>query len=279
MFAARDPAVSVRVRRLAAFVTLLVAMALLPTAPAREPAAVWHNRHVGDGTPVVADGSRSGSSELAPVSEGASPREPGADPAVNHPYRDPDYEYWVSVFEREGREVYDKRQAIVDAAGVRPGMVVADVGAGTGLFTRLFAAKTGPAGRVIAVDISRVFVENILRMAREQRLANVSGIVSTQSDTRLPPASVDLVFICDTYHHFERPREIMRSVHRALRPGGTVVIIDFRKIPGESSGWVMGHVRAAEDEVIREVEASGFAFLGAEKLLRENYFLRFARSG
>jgi ubiquinone/menaquinone biosynthesis C-methylase UbiE len=201
----------------------------------------------------------------------------GADPAINQPYLDPDYRQWVERFESSGREVYDRRAAIVAASGVKAGMRVADIGAGTGLFTREFARAVGPSGRAYAVDISKTFVDNILRTAREQGLGNVTGIVNTQNDTGLSPASIDLAFVCDTYHHFEQPRAMLDSIRRALKPGGTLVVIDFERIEGKSSGWVLGHVRAGREQAIREIEAAGFRFAGAEDILAENFYLRFTR--
>lgn len=202
----------------------------------------------------------------------------GAEPAVNEPYRDPDYETWVQRFERPGREVYDRRLDILTATGVAPGMTVADIGAGTGLFVRLFAKEVGPTGKVYAVDISRNFVDNVLRTAREQGLANVEGIVNTQTDTRLPPASIDLAFSSDAYHHFEQPQAMLASIRRALRPGGRLVVVDFRREPGRSSAWVLGHVRLGKDEAIREIEAGGFRLIEDRDFLRENYFLKFEKA-
>ena len=202
---------------------------------------------------------------------------PGADPAINRPYLDADYDRWVSLFERAGREVYDRREAIVAAVRPAPGMVIADIGAGTGLFTRLFAPRVAPGGAVIAVDISATFIENILRTARQQGLDNVRGVVNSQHDVDLPAASVDLAFVCDTYHHFEHPRAMLHSIHRALRPGGEMVIVDFRRIPGISGPWIMGHVRGDRASTIQEVEAAGFRLTEAPELLRSNYFLRFEK--
>src|SRR5262249_39934653 len=87
----------------------------------------------------------------------------GASPDINEQYRHPSYEQWRRGLESEGREVYERRLAIVDAVGLQPGMSVADVGAGTGLFTQLFAARVGPQGRVYAVDIAKEFVDGILQ--------------------------------------------------------------------------------------------------------------------
>ncbi|OGI37931.1 MAG: methyltransferase type 11, partial [Candidatus Muproteobacteria bacterium RBG_16_62_13] len=174
-------------------------------------------------------------------------------------------------------EVYDRREAIVARSGVLPGMTVADVGAGTGLFSRLFARAVGPGGKVYAVDISRTFIDNVQRMSRAQGLNNVIGIVNSQTETGLAPSSVDLVFLCDTYHHFEHPEKMLASIHRVLKPGGILVVIDFERIPGKSSAWILGHVRAGREQVIREIEAAGFRLIDQPVLLKENFYLRFRR--
>jgi len=201
----------------------------------------------------------------------------GASPEINEQYRNPDYNRWQRNLETEGREVYEKRLAIVDAVAAKPGQAVADVGAGTGLFTRLFASRVGPQGRVYAVDIARAFVDGNLARARAAHLNNVLGVVSTQTDTRLEESSVDIAFICDAYHHFEDPKAMLASIRRALRPGGTLVVVDFERIPGTSPDWILKHVRAGKEDFRREIEASGFRFAEEAKLMRENYFLRFTR--
>jgi predicted methyltransferase len=205
-------------------------------------------------------------------------KEQNVNPGINNYYYDAEFEHWVSVFERPGREVYDKRQAIVDALTLQPGMAVADLGAGTGFYTFLFAQQVGASGRVYAIDISENFIEHILQTARSRDLHNIEGIVNTQQSTRLPAESVDLVFMCDTYHHLEYPQTTLASIHQALRQNGQLVIIDFRKQPGLSSSWVMSHVRADETTVIREVESAGFKLIGQPALLRENFFLKFVKT-
>ena len=206
---------------------------------------------------------------------GLAAQEASVRPGINRHFTDPAFEQWVARFERPGREVYDRRNQIVAATGVGPGMVVADIGAGTGLFTRLFAAKVGDSGKVYAVDIAPAFVDNIVRVSRAQGRRNVEGVINSAKSVSLPPHSIDLAFICDTYHHFEYPRDMLASLHRALKPDGSVVIIDFRKIPGFSSPWVMGHVRAGEPVVVSEIEAAGFRLVEDRDFLTTSYFLRF----
>lgn len=202
---------------------------------------------------------------------------PGADPHINAPFADPDHGRWVEAFERPGRELYDRRDAVLAALALQPGMRVADVGAGTGLYTELFARRVGAEGRVYAVDVAASFIGAIEQRMRAQGLQNVRGIVNTQHSTLLPPNSVDLVFVADTYHHFEHPADMLHSIHQALAPAGELVIIDFRREPEIGSPWVMRHVRAGRDQVVHEVELAGFRFAGEEPILRGNFFLRFRK--
>jgi len=202
---------------------------------------------------------------------------PGADPGINAPFQGPDPQRWSAILESPGRELYDRRHEIVAALRLQPGMAVADVGAGTGLFTELMARAVGPEGRVYAVDIAPEFVAAIERRMRGAGLGNVQGIVNTQRSTLLPPGSVDLVFLADTYHHFEYPVDMLRSIHEALRPGGELVVIDFQREHGFSTPWVMQHVRVGRDQVAAEVELAGFRFTREEMLLRGNFYLRFRK--
>jgi predicted methyltransferase len=214
---------------------------------------------------------------MALLFAGAAAMTPGADPAINHPFRGPDYRSWLGILERPGRELYDERDAVVRALNLQTGMRVADVGAGTGLYTRLFAREVGAEGKVYAVDIAESFIRSIQRDARAQGLQNVIGVVNTQTTTGLHDESVDLVFLADTYHHFERPADMLESIYRALRSGGELVIIDFHRDPSVSSAWVMQHTRAGRDEVRQEVELAGFRYAGEETFLRGNFFLRFRK--
>jgi SAM-dependent methyltransferase len=114
----------------------------------------------------------------------AAAQEQSIRPGINRHFEDPDWQQWVNTFERPGREVYDQRHAIIVASKVRPGMAVADVGAGTGLFTRLFAAAVEPNGTVYAIDLSRTFIDNILRTCREQGDGRVI-IIDFRRDPRI----------------------------------------------------------------------------------------------
>jgi ubiquinone/menaquinone biosynthesis C-methylase UbiE len=208
----------------------------------------------------------------------AAAQEQSVHPGINRHFEDPDWQQWVRTFERPGREVYDRRHAIVAASKVHSGMTIADIGAGTGLFTRLFAAAVAPDGTVYAIDIASTFIDNILRTCRAQGLENVQGIVNTPTDIGLAANSIDLAFITDTYHHFEYPQQTLASIHRALRSAGRVIIIDFRRDPRFSSKWIMGHVRSNKTGVIQEMQTAGFRLVDDKPLMRTNYFLEFVKS-
>jgi len=217
---------------------------------------------------------------LAQTTTSSSSAKTSVRPGINTEYRKPDLDVtqWVERFEREGREIFDHRQAIVDALNLRSGMVVADVGAGTGLFTLLFGKSVGNRGRVFAVDIVRDFLKYVETEAGKAGLQNIRTVLCTESSVELASESIDLAFICDAYHHFEYPRQTMQSLHGALRPGGQLIVIEFKRIEGESSDWILQHVRAGQEVFTREIEAIGFRKETELDLLKDNYFLRFTKN-
>jgi ubiquinone/menaquinone biosynthesis C-methylase UbiE len=201
-------------------------------------------------------------------------------PGINEKFLDPklNVEEWTQKFETESREIFHERDRIVDAIGLQPGMVMADIGAGTGLFTLHFARAVGEEGKVYAVEIARNFIEHIRGRAARAGASNVETVLCTEKSVELPEASLDLAFICDVYHHFEYPQATLATLHRALKPGGTLVLIDFKRIPGESSEFVMNHVRAGQEVFEAEIIAAGFEKTGeVEGILEENYFVKFRR--
>ena len=204
-------------------------------------------------------------------------QEASVNPGINDNFQNPEPKAFTERFETEGREVYDNRERIVEKLALQSGMAVADVGAGTGLFTRLMAPKVGDGGKVYAVDIAKTFVDHTVMSSHARGLKQVEGVVCTPDDSKLAPASVDLVFICDTYHHFEFPHKTMLSIASALKPGGRVALLDFERIEGVSSEWTMGHVRAGKEVFQKEIEAAGFELVEEFDLFTENYFLVFRK--
>lgn len=204
----------------------------------------------------------------------------GPPSSINRPFESPDLDVgaFVKRYENESREVFAKRTAIVEALGIKPGMGVADIGAGTGLFTRLFADKVGAEGKVYAVEIAPALLKHIASEAKANKLDRViTTVLATQESSQLPPNSVDLVFLCDTYHHIEHPTPTLESIRRALRPGGRIAIIDFDRHE-QASDFVKGHVRAGKEVFFKEIESAGFDREAAPTVdLKENFFAVFRK--
>lgn len=201
-------------------------------------------------------------------------------PGINDKFLDPRLKVaeWTQKFETESREIFHQRTDIVALLGLKPGMSVADIGAGTGLFTLPFSQAVGAGGKVYAVEIARNFLEHIQARASKAGAANVQAVLCTERSVELPEASLDLAFICDVYHHFEYPQASLASLHKALKPGGELVLIDFKRIPGVTSDFIMNHVRAGQEVFEAEVTAAGFEKTTEVKdLLKENYIVRFRR--
>jgi ubiquinone/menaquinone biosynthesis C-methylase UbiE len=212
-----------------------------------------------------------------------SPQAPAPDTKVdskiNDPFKKPDVKRFIATFESDNREVYTKRQEIVASLGLTGGMAVADVGAGTGLFTRLIAEKVGPTGKVYAVDIAREFLSHIADDARKRSQTQVVTVLGSQESTNLPKESVNLAFLCDVYHHLEKPSKTLASIRQALKPGGRMVVIEFDKVAGRSSEFVLKHVRASKSVFLKEIEAAGFTLIPTRNApaFKENFLLSFKK--
>jgi len=199
-------------------------------------------------------------------------------PGVNDSFRDPKVSEFQEKFEIESREVFAKRKQIVEVCKVAPGTTVADIGAGTGVFTRLFSEAVGPKGQVLAVDIAANFLDHINSTNREAGRKNVQTVQCSPDTTKLEPATVDVAYICDTYHHFEFPLKTMSSLHAALKPRGRLFLVDFKRVEGESTDWTMKHVRAGQEVFEAEILSCGFKKVREySDLLKENYFIEFER--
>jgi len=192
---------------------------------------------------------------------------------------DLDVERFVRVFEGESREIFLQRAALVELLELRPGMEVADVGAGTGLFLRPLADAVGARGRVFAVDISPRFIEHIEQRKRAEGLDRVRTVLCGERSADLDDESVDRILVCDTYHHFEYPGSTLASLWRALRPGGMLVVVEFERVPYVSRPWILDHVRAGRRTFAREIEAAGFVLADEPRVdgFLESYVLRFRK--
>jgi ubiquinone/menaquinone biosynthesis C-methylase UbiE len=241
--------------------------------PAPRPADADPQANSGSGPPLVDDAALS-----EPNQPGAS--EPSVRPLINQPYfAEGALQRFTGVLEAESREVVQRRHAILRALELRPGSQVADVGAGTGLFTLDLARQVGADGRVFAVDIVPTFLAQIQARATRKQLHNVVTVLADARSVALPDGSIDLAFLCDVYHHLEYPESYLASLRRALKPLAKLVIIDFERVPGVTKPSVLEHVRAGRELVVSELQRAGFRLLAQKKgLLKENYFLVFESS-
>lgn len=130
--------------------------------------------------------------------------------------------------ERGEREKEERTSLLIDALKVRPGDVLADIGAGTGYHTRRLAPRVAPGGRVYAVDIQPEMLTLLTNTMAEMKITNVVPVLGTIDNPKLPANSVDLALMVDVYHEFSHPYEMMEAICRSLKPGGRVVFVEFR---------------------------------------------------
>jgi len=175
----------------------------------------------------------------------------------------------MAKFDSPNRDVVKRSAELLEACELKPGMVMADVGAGSGLHARLFAKAVAPGGKVHAVEILQKMLDHIAAQCKTQNIDNVECVVCTTTDCKLPPESMDLVFTCNTYHHFEYPFKMLGSIRSALRPGGRLIIIDDIK--------KSNHVRADKATVIEEVKQAGFTLIDEEDFSKRNFLARFEK--
>jgi ubiquinone/menaquinone biosynthesis C-methylase UbiE len=130
--------------------------------------------------------------------------------------------------ERPEREEEEKTDLMIKSLPVRPGDVVADIGAGSGYFEPRLSKMVGPKGSVLAVDIQPEMLELLTNKMAAAKITNVKGILGTIDDPKLPSNTVDLVLMVDVYHEFSHPFEMIENICKSLRPGGRVAFVEFR---------------------------------------------------
>lgn len=191
------------------------------------------------------------------------------DPSV-HRHADPHQtrtaEEWARFLENPARDEWQQPQAVIAAMQIRPVEAIADIGAGTGYFSRRLAV---PARKVYAVDLD----PKLLEMIRQSGPPNIETVLGTPDDPRLPTASVDTIFICNVLHHIRDRPAYYAKLRRALRPGGRIVIIDFYKRPLPVGPPVAAKLH--EDDVARELLAAGFLLSQKRAFLPHQYYLEF----
>jgi ubiquinone/menaquinone biosynthesis C-methylase UbiE len=176
--------------------------------------------------------------------------------------------------ERPEREEEEKPQALVDAIELRPSDVVADLGVGTGYFAFRLAPKV-PQGKVLGVDIQPEMLELLQQNAAKRGVTNVEPVRGTTSDPKLPKEGVDVVLMVDAYHEFDQPREMMEAVVAALKPGGRVVLVEYRA--EDPKVHIKPLHKMTEAQAVREMRAAGLRHVETKDLLPQQHLMIFEK--
>jgi ubiquinone/menaquinone biosynthesis C-methylase UbiE len=160
---------------------------------------------------------------------------------------------WLERAEREDEEAPSKA---LDALDLKPGMVIADLGAGSGYYTSRMAKRVGPTGRVYATDIQQGMIDLLDRRIKAEGLANVTTVLGGMDDPRLPPGAIDLAIMVDVYHELQQPQVFLQRLKGTFKPGGRLVLLEFRK--EDPKVPILEVHKMSVAEVKQELEAEGF---------------------
>jgi ubiquinone/menaquinone biosynthesis C-methylase UbiE len=189
---------------------------------------------------------------------------------VHRLHQDP--KAYIEALEDPQRDAYQKPHEVLQALGIKPGEIVADIGAGSGYFAMRLAHHVGPTGHVYAVDINPDMIQHLHQRVRDMELLNVSPILARPDDPLLPQP-VDRFLIVDVWHHVENQSGYLAKMKERLKPGGQIVMIDFHKrdLPvGPPLAMKIGR-----EDLIRQMEAHGFRLTTEHSFLPYQYFLVF----
>jgi ubiquinone/menaquinone biosynthesis C-methylase UbiE len=181
---------------------------------------------------------------------------------------------WLKTLDSQNRVARLKVDEAVARLGLAPGAVVADIGAGSGVFT-VPLARAVPQGRVYAVDIDQGLVDHIARKAEEARAANVKPVLGAFTDPRLPARDVDVAFIFDVLHHIEDRATYLRSLAGYLRPGGRIAVIDFHPELGPHKNDPQ--LQVTRDQTREWMAAAGLRPLAEHALYDDKWYVVYGR--
>jgi len=172
------------------------------------------------------------------------------------------------------RDEKQKPGELMREAGIGPGMTVADVGTGIGFMLPFLSRRVGPEGKVIAEDIFDDFLAGARERAEKSKLTNVAFIKGTATDPRLPEGAVDIVLALDVYHHFDYPEKMLAAIHKALKPDGNLVIVEYYKRPeAMPGGRAVTHIRLDMPDVIKEIEANHFHLIAEKEHIPDSQYM------
>jgi ubiquinone/menaquinone biosynthesis C-methylase UbiE len=180
----------------------------------------------------------------------------------------------ASWLERPSREVTEKPDQVIKSLNLKPTDVVADIGAGTGYFSFRISPKV-PQGKVLAVDVQPEMIKVLKGLAKDRKITNVEAVQGTITNPNLPPMTVDLVLMVDTYHEFSNPREMMQAIVKSLKPGGRVVLLEYR---GEDPNVPIKPVhKMTQDQVRKEMAAVNLTWKETKDFLPYQHLLIFEK--
>ncbi len=172
------------------------------------------------------------------------------------------------------RDAMQRPGVLVREMGLQPGMTVADVGTGVGYMLPFLSKRVGADGKVIAEDIFDDFLAAAKQKASETNLQNVTFIKGTETDPTLPEGQVDMVLALDVYHHFNYPEKMLAAIHRSLRDGGKLVVVEYYKRPTDMpEGRAVTHIRLDMPDAIKEIEANHFHLVEEKELSRDVQYM------
>ena len=176
--------------------------------------------------------------------------------------------------ERKSRVTEEKPELTVQNLNLEPDSVVADIGAGSGYFSARIAQQV-PEGKVYAVDIQPEMLEAIALLQENKQIDNIERILGSEDSPKLPPESIDLAFMVDAYHEFAYPREMMTGIVKALKPGGRVVLLEYRQ---ENPMIMIKPLhKMTQKQVKKELKAVGLRWQSTKEFLPEQHFLVFSK--
>jgi ubiquinone/menaquinone biosynthesis C-methylase UbiE len=179
---------------------------------------------------------------------------------------------WLDRAERDQEEDPDRA---IDVLKLQKGVAVADIGAGSGYITEKLSKKVGPMGKVYATDIQQGMIDLLSKRIAKRKLANVTPILSTQDDPRLPVESIDLALMVDVYHELSQPQLVLRHIKAALKPGGRLVLLEYRK--EDPNIPIRPEHKMSVAEAKLEVEAEGFKLTTTNEDLPRQHILIFTK--
>ena len=178
---------------------------------------------------------------------------------------------WLDRPERVSEEQPDKAIA---ALAISPGATVADVGAGSGYMTARLAVAVGPTGRVYATDVQPEMIEKLKARVNAANLQNVTPVLSTADDPRLPEGAIDLILMVDVYHELAAPQRVLQQLKRALKPAGRLVLLEYRK--EDPSIPIREEHKMTVADAKAEVEAEGYRLASVIETLPRQHILIFS---